>query len=112
MALYRMEPSLSFQDLEKLAEIEKRAEVERLAELETLTEPERIAEVETAELDGPAEIGSRGITGEVEKYMLLTGIKAHGIIKYLHNSPRTIDQILNSVECLNAQIEYLHSKRR
>ena len=90
-----MEPSMTFAELR-------------------VTEPEKADDLETAsELDdGPAEIGPRGIAGEVEKYILLSQIKTYGIIKYFHNSPRQMDEILNSVECLQAQIEYLRSKRK
>jgi hypothetical protein len=84
------------------------AELERLAEIEMLAQPETASELD----DGPAEIGHREKTGDADKAILLEQIKTHGIIRFMSNSPRTMDQILNSVECLNAQIEYLHSKRR
>lgn len=119
MACYRMEPSITFAELEMLAEIERIQEFERLTEPERLAEVERLAELQTlvehqtAELDdGPAEIGHREKTGHSDKAILLEQIKTHGMICVVSNSPKTMDQIINSVECLNAQIEYLHSKRR
>jgi hypothetical protein len=95
MALYFAERSMNF------------AELYENVEIETDT-----VEVNDQLDDDVAEIGPRQKTGEFERHILLEEIKRHGMIHVISHSPKTLDNFLNSVECLQAQIEYIHSKRR
>jgi len=98
MAQYFVEPSMSGKELYA-------KEQKEYKDYNTESEPENDENCECP-------IGRREITGEFDKYMLLEEIKRHGMISVVADSSKTLDNFLNSVECLKAQIEYLQSNRR